>query len=170
MAVKLYMSTLPPVSASPFRAGGRASLCEALGEPGQAVLGSGFQVWGLLTRVPKSWSGQAGVVALVEALGEQVELVLDCDPGARAGLLASLAGAVAAQAAPPDARFACLKLLCDATLARLCCPRDSAGALATHARQRQDRGADDRTGTQACCSDCVLLAMQRSIALHALHQ
>ena len=78
---------------------------------------------------------QAGVVALVEALGEQVELVLECPPGARAELLAALASAVAAEAAPPDARFACLKLLCDATLARLCCPGGTAGALVAHTCQ-----------------------------------
>ncbi|KAK9834835.1 hypothetical protein WJX81_002504 [Elliptochloris bilobata] len=68
----------------------------------------------------------AGVVAVVEALGEQVEAVLDRPEDERTGLLAALAGTVAAVGAP-DARFACLKLLCDATLARLCCPGDAAG-------------------------------------------
>ena len=89
----------------------------------ERVLGKGVPI-----HAEQSQSEQAGVVALVEALGEQVELVLACPPDARARLLASLAAAVAAEAAPPDARFACLKLLCDATLARLCCPGDTAGA------------------------------------------
>ncbi len=65
---------------------------------------------------------------MVEALGEQVELVLAHPAPALAQLLSALAGAVAAEATPPDARFACLKLLCDATLARLCCAADIAGA------------------------------------------
>jgi len=53
--------------------------------------------------------------------------VLTVPAPALAGLAAALAAAVAAPAAPPDARFACLKLLCDATLARLCCATDAAG-------------------------------------------
>jgi len=82
---------------------------------------------------PHSYPGrraraQAGLVALAEALGEQVEAVLAVPAPALAGLAAALAAAVAAPAAPPDARFACLKLLCDATLARLCCAADAAGA------------------------------------------
>ena len=127
-------------------------------------MGVEVQLLGLLIRVLSCWSAQAGVVALVEALGEQVELVLDCAPDVRARLLAVLATAVAAEAAPADARFACLKLLCDATLARLCFPGDTAGALALHACQRrparwrvQVESSAPCTGTQLCSLESLYL-------------
>ena len=117
------------------RAAGPVALAAALLNAAHWRAQPGHTTWSRWKRETSSpapllpWArAQAGLVALAEALGEQVDAVLAVPAPALAGLAAALAAAVAAPAAPPDARFACLKLLCDATLARLCCAADAAGA------------------------------------------
>ena len=93
------------------------------------------------------------VLQPIDAVASHAEALAGHRPAVLAALLPALSAAVASPRQSPDARFCCLKLLCDVVLAYLAePPRPSPGAAPVPGSDGED-GGDGELGTAAALVD-----------------